>query len=144
MIYWREETSSSEEKNFLRLRNTSDIKSDITGERGIIVSKNQNLCLWIIEGFKIIKTKKGNIKLKAYLINEKGKSYSYPLIDLEKLDVGVDVSWEEIFRSNVTVLITDDWSNQMWGDILVLEKYGVSISVKIYATGNLVFHILTR
>ena len=143
MIYWREETSSSEEKNFLRLRNTSDIKSDITGERGIIVSKNQNLCLWIIEGFKIIKTKKGNIKLKAYLINEKGKSYSYPLIDLEKLD-GVDVSWEEIFRSNVTVLITDDWSNQMWGDILVLEKYGVSISVKIYATGNLVFHILKR
>ena len=80
----------------------------------------------------------------TYLINEKGKSYSYPLIDLEKLDVGVDVSWEEIFRSNVTVLITDDWSNQMWGDILVLEKYGVSISVKIYATGNLVFHILKR
>ena len=144
MIYWREKTSSSEEANFVRLRNTSDIKSDITGERGIIVSKNQNLCLWIIEGFKIIKTKKGNIKLKAYLINEKGKSYSYPLIDLEKLDVGVDVGWEEIFRSNVTVLITDDWSNQMWGDILVLEKYGVSISVKIYATGNLFFHILTR
>ena len=56
----------------------------------------------------------------------------------------MDVSWEEIFRSNVTVLITDDWSNQMWGDILVLEKYGVSISVKIYATGNLVFHILKR
>ena len=52
-----------------------------------------------------------------------------------------EIHWEEIFRSNVEVLITNLWREEYWGDVRRLEKNDIVIYVRFYADNRLVFYL---
>ena len=90
--------------------------------------------------FDIVNTNKG-VRLKAYYEDDSDKKIPYPLIDISKWEMQKEIHWEEIFRSNVEVLITNLWREEYWGDVRRLEKNDIVIYVRFYADNRLVFYL---
>lgn len=107
---------------------------------GYYAEINEEQCLWKIDGFEIVNTNKG-VRLKAYYEDDSDKKIPYPLIDISKWEMQKEIHWEEIFRSNVEVLITNLWREEYWGDVRRLEKNDIVIYVRFYADNRLVFYL---
>ena len=61
--------------------------------------------------------------------------------DMYPWEMQKEIHWEEIFRSNVEVLITNLWREEYWGDVRRLEKNDIVIYVRFYADNRLVFYL---
>ena len=116
------------------------LSSRISRGEGYYAEINKEQCLWKIDGFEIVNTNKG-VRLKAYYEDDSDKKIPYPLIDISKWEMQKEILWEEIFRSNVEVLITDLWKEEYWGDVRRLKKNDIVIYVRFYADNRLVFYL---
>jgi hypothetical protein len=121
-------------------KSTTLSRNRFRGGEGYNAEINEEQCLWKIDGFEIVNTNKG-VRLKAYYEDDSDKKIPYPLIDISKWEMQKEIHWEEIFRSNVEVLITNLWREEYWGDVRRLEKNDIVIYVRFYADNRLVFYL---